>query len=646
MNRIKVIVLATITTISAATVQAQNIFTYGNTPVSKQEFYSMYTKNTMNKKVDLSATALRDYVKLYSRFKMKVAEAEAARIDTLPSIKAELENYKKQLAKNYLTDKEVISALVKETYEHSKKDVQIAHIMIAMPKGSNDSTAALKMIDSLYTALNAGANFDEMAQKMSQDKSTAAKGGNIGYITTLQTPYEFEAMAYATPVNKISKPFRTTFGYHIIKKLAERPAIGEVVVSQIMREVRKSMTDAQKQSVKITADSIYKQLKKGVSWADMVTAFSQDKYSVSNNGDLQAFGVNTMATSFEDAAFALKIPGDIAQPVLTEYGYHIIKLTKKITLRPFDSVQAEITKKIERDGRSDMARVAFINKIKTKGAFVETPQNLTNFINSIPDSAIKSYSLNWSQKKVEDRILFSIKNKNYTTIQFFEHIMNGNRGRINGDKTAAIKAIYNQYAEKAVMEFAENNLAVDNKEFKSMLKEYRDGIILFELTDKKVWTKASTDSIGLADYYEKNKAKYQWGPSFEGRIVRANVFDNLVEYVKLMNTMSKDSALSIINNGEMKITTEDGKFEYEKLDDAAKGIAAGSYSGLVKGKDGSGTMYMPTKITMSPSQKSMSDARGYIIADYQDYLEKSWINSMEAKYPVKVNEAVLKTLIK
>jgi peptidyl-prolyl cis-trans isomerase SurA len=626
---------------------AQNIFSYGGTQVGKEEFLRMYTKNSMAKKVDMSDKALREYVTLYSRFKMKVAEAEAKKIDTLPSIISELDNYKKQLSKGYLTDKEVINALTKETYERLKKDVDVAHIMITLPKGAQDTMRFAKLIDSIYNAINKGADFTTLAKAMSQDKSTAQKGGDIGYITALQVPYEFETVAYNTPIGKMSKPFRTPYGYHIIKKLGERPAKGEVQVAQIMLEVRKSFTDEQRNAAKAKADSILATLKKGADWNEMVKAFSQDKFSVSNNGELQPFAVNTMSADFENAAFNIAKPGEFAGPVLTDYGYHIIKLLKKMQVRPFDSMKNELTKKIERDGRVDLARVAFLNKVKSKGDFKEFPENLTQFINAIPDTCVKNGYLLMTENVKTNQPLFALKNKPYDYKKFYEFIMASSRGRLFGEKANAIKGVYTAFVEKSLTDFEENNLATENPEFRNLLKEYRDGIILFELTDKSVWTKASTDSAGLAEYFAGNKAKYQWGPSFEGRILRCGNEKDLTEMQTLLRNFPIDTVIERMNlNGALKVNVEEGKFEYEKLDKAALAVAERQYSVIVKNNDGSGSVYCPTKIIKTTSQKVLADARGYVIADYQDYLEKKWIADMEAKYPVKINEAVLKAMVK
>jgi peptidyl-prolyl cis-trans isomerase SurA len=264
----------------------------------------------------------------------------------------------------------------------------------------------------------------------------------------------------------------------------------------------------------------------------------------------------------------------------------------------------------------------------------------------IPDTAVKNGYLTVPEKLSDNKPLFSIKGKAYDYKSFYNHIMQTSRGRLFGEKANAVKSIYPAFVEKSLMDYEEDNLAIENTEFKNLLKEYRDGIILFELTDKSVWTKASSDSVGLATFFDKNKSKYQWNAKFEGKALRCTNEKDLLEFTALLRNNSIADALAKINEKEGKVTVEEGTFEYDKIDAVAKNVKEGAYSMPVKSADGNSTIYCPTTITTTPTQKSLVDARGYVIADYQDYLEKTWIASMEATYPVKVNEAVLQSIIK
>jgi peptidyl-prolyl cis-trans isomerase SurA len=630
--------------------QAQSIFTYGGTPVDKNEFVRMYTKNAMQKTPDMSEKALREYITLYSRFKMKVAEAELQYIDTLPNIKSELATYKKQIAKSFLTDKDVVSNLSKETYERLKLEVNAAHIMVQIPRGQErDSLAYKAKIDSIYKVLASNkATWEQLASTFSDDKATATNGGNIGYFTALQTPYLFESQVYNTTKGNYSKPFRTSMGYHIVKRLGDRPTRGEVQVAQILVMVRKLEGEQGKAAAKAKADSLYAALKKGAIWDSLVVKYSEDKFSKNSNGELAAFTVGAMAPEFEAAAFELKNPGELSKPVLTNYGYHIIKLIKKIPLKPYDDYKGELAKKVERDGRVESARTTFIAKLKEKYKYSENNINYNNLMESIPDTALRNGGIDFNAIPKTSNTLLTVAGISYSVDDFVTYVIGVSRGRVFGAKDVALKTTFNNYAEKIVLDTEEKNLEQENPEYKNLLKEYRDGIILFDLTDKMVWAKAGSDSIGLDKYYNTHLDKYKWAPGFEGSLIRCSDLKGTQVFLEAVKTgKTIEEAVEAVNNTSgTSASQENGRYEYDKYPTEFKKLTNGQYSSASKNTDNTYTIAYINKVNTAATTKTLLEARGYVIADYQDALEKEWLASLEAKYPVKVNDAVLKSLVK
>jgi len=628
------------------------LFTYGGREVGKEEFLRMYTKNINNQKPDFSEKALREYLTLYSRFKMKVAEAEKMHMDTLPNISSELGTYKKQLAKTYLTDNEMTDRLVQEAYERMKKDVRVAHILVSVPRGTDDTAAAYRKVDSLYKAIQKGADFAAIAKVVSDDKPSGAKGGDVGYFTALQIPaYSFESKAYETPVGGVSAPFRTAFGYHLIKKLEERPARGEIQVAQILLSVKKSEGEAGAAAVKVRIDSILNALRKGADFDRMVDLYSEDKFSKNTKGLLATFGVGQMVPEFEDAAFALKKPGDLSEAVKTEFGYHIIRLVKKVPLRPFDSIQNELKKRVERDGRIDVAREMYTYKIKQKLTYKDDPNALMELINAIPDSTLRNGSFKGGDYGRYTKTLFSMTGTNFTQADFANYIQDYTKGKIYGAKELTLKSLFKNYAEKALYDYQENRLIDENTEYRNLLTEYRDGIMLFELTDRMVWSKASQDSTGLNRFFNDNQAKYLW----PANVIKANLYRARdEEYAKRVMNAIKDPSnktqeeVGKAANGDgaqNHVVFESGKFERSRFPEKLS-IVAGQTSPYYRNDDGSYSIVDVKEVYPQPTQKTLSEARGYVISDYQEYLEKKWIADLEAAYPVVVKEAVLKSLVK
>jgi peptidyl-prolyl cis-trans isomerase SurA len=625
------------------------LFTVGDIKVGKAEFLRMYTKNINNQKPDYSEKALREYLTLYSRFKMKVAEAEKMQLDTMPTIQGELGGYKKQLSKTYLTDKEVTDKLTKEAYDRMKKDVRVSHILVSIPRGSDDTLAALRKIDSIYQAVQSGTDFATIAKLASEDKQSASNGGDIGFITALQLIYPFENAAYETPVGAVSKPFRTLFGYHIVKRTDERAARGEIQVSQIMVGIQKSAGKEGEMAAKARIDSVSSLLKQGQSFESLVAKYSDDKFSKNSDGKLAIFGVGQMVPAFEDAAFALKNPGDISNPVRTEFGYHIIKLEKKIPVRPFDSVKTELTKRVEKDSRIETARALFSNRIKAKVNYKEYPEALTELIAAIPDSTLRNGSYRGDDYERMQKSLFEMTDVSFKQSDFAHHIETFTKGRIYGQKESTLRSLFKNYAEKVLMDYQENKLIDENDDYRNLITEYRDGIMLFELTDRMVWSNAATDSAGLAAFYQQHKSNYMWQPAVTADVYKAIDEVHIKKVVKELNNPSNKSVEEVVKaaNGDgpqNKVFYETGKFEKTKFPSNLK-LEAGKYAPYYKNEDGSFSLVNVKEVFNAPSQKTLSEAKGYVVSEYQEHLEREWIKQLEAKYPVRIQESTLKAMV-
>jgi peptidyl-prolyl cis-trans isomerase SurA len=505
-------------------------------------------------------------------------------------------------------------------------------------------------MDSIYKALSNGADFSTVAKAVSEDRQSAVNGGDIGFITALQVVYPFESAAYTTQVGMISKPFRTIYGYQLLKKTEERTARGEIQVSQIMATVQKSSGKEGELAAKARIDSVLQMLKNGDKFESLVAKYSDDKFSKNSEGVLATFGVGQMVPDFEDAAFALKNKGDLSIPIRTDYGFHIIKLIKKNPLRPYDSVKTEITKRVEKDGRIETARQLFTNKIKAKVNYVDHPEALTELLNAIPDSTVRNGSFKGDDYEVFSKPLFQMTGVIFNQSDFAHYIETYTKGKIYGQKESTLRALFKNYSDKVLMDYQENRLIDENEEYRNLITEYRDGIMLFELTDRMVWSKASSDTTGLEKFYSNNKSKYMWQPAVTGDIYKA-VDEAIAKKVGTeINNPGNKTIEEIVkaasgDGAQNKVFYESGKFEKSKFPVGTK-FEAGKTTPYYKNEDGSYSMINVKEVFNTPTQKTLSEARGYVISEYQEYLEKEWIKSLEAAYPVKVNESTLKSMVK
>lgn len=637
---------------------AQTLFTFGGTPVEKEEFLRVYKKNAISQQPDFSNGALREYLDLYSLFRMKVKEAEEQHMDTITSIQYELGNYRKQLAQTYLTDEEVSKKQLEEAYARMKENVKVSHILLlSSPMApSKDTVAPYKKIDSIYNQVVSGkADFAKMAELYTDDKSTKDNGGNIGYITVLQTVYPFENVVYNTPVGKVSKPFRTQYGYHIVKVTDRKPAQGEVKVAQIMLAASKTkgpeaQTEAEKKAKQVKAE-----LAKGAKFEDLVKKYSEDTYTKDSDGVLEKFGVGAYVPEFEKAAFALKKPGDVSDIIKTEYGYHIIKLIEKYPVKPFDSIKTELKARIDRDDRAQVARETFYNNIKEKNKFKEYPANVEEikrwFAAAIPDTGNDANRFDAKDFNGQDKTMFELKGVSYKASDLLTYGENVTQGRVMGPKELIFQNIYDNYVKTVVTDIEEQNLINEKPEFRNLMNEYRDGIMLFELMDRNVWGKASKDSTGLKSFYGQNTANYKWQAGFRGAVYTFKTEADMKAGLKLIGKkdMTDEKIAKELNTDKNPgaVSIQRGYYEFGKFKDFPKSsIQQGKATEAKKNEDGTYTVVYATEVHENGTAKTLDEARGYVIAEYQDYLEKTWNETLRNKYPVKVNEDVFNGMVK
>jgi len=500
--------------------QEASIETLGNVSVPVSQFKYVYNKNNGNDPDAYSEKSLKEYLDLYTNFKLKVIEAQSMGLDTAQSFIKELEGYKKQLAQPYLTEKSVTEGLIKEAYQRMGEEINAAHILISVAPDADpaDSLNAYQKITDLRAKAVAGENFEALAVEYSQDPSAKTNKGNLGFFTALQMVYPFEDAAYKTAIGTVSPICRTKFGYHILKVKDRRPSRGEVKVSHIMVRAAEGVSADDSLAAKQKIDEIYAKAKKGDNWDELCAQFSDDLGTKNKGGVLPLFGTNAMIPSFEDAAFSLKTPGDFSTPVRTPYGWHIIKLIERKNLPEFKELESSIKAKVSKDSRSDLNKSVLIARLKKENAFAENSASMKIAFAKADTNLVKG---KFDYKKEDKDLtlpLFSIKSKNTTVGEFLQFVKDRQRPRPNFSPSHYINLLYKEFADLAILTYEENNLEVKYPDYKNLVSEYREGILLFQLMDTKVWSKAIQDTVGLQKFFDANQNNYKWNKRLDATI--------------------------------------------------------------------------------------------------------------------------------
>ncbi len=621
------------------------ILKIANEPISKSEFERVFKKNN-SKETNFDKKAVNEYLQLYINYKLKVREALELGMDTAKAFNDELGGYRKQLAQPYLVDKQVSEKLLHEAYDHMKSDVRASHILIKCDQNAlpSDTLLVYNRVMKVRADIMKGTDFAAVARRTSEDPSAKDNGGDLGYFSALQMVYPFENAAYTLKKDEVSMPVRTRFGYHIIKLTDSRPAQGEVTVEHIMIKAGATVKGEDSAKAAIKINEIYAKLKGGEKFEDLARQFSEDQTTAKNGGTLPSFGTGRMVPEFEKAAFSLKYPGDYTEPVKTSYGWHIIKLMGTKPVGTYEELQADLKQKVQKDSRSELSRTSLIARVKSKYNFKEVPKAKDSFMSTI-DSSLSSGK--WSTEKAVSLKgnMFTIGNKTFSQQDFATYVNDHQVKRESGIPAKVMaNNFYNDWVNEATLGYEESKLDSLYPDFRNLMQEYRDGILLFELTDKKVWSKAVKDTVGLREFYEKNKNNYMWSNRVDATDYTCASEEVATEVRKLMKKVDDDDTLMarVNKSSQLNLQVKSAKFskgENDAIDKVTWKTGLSSNISL-----NNQVVFVNVKSLLPAAPKLLDEAKGLITADFQNQLEKEWIDSLRSKYTVQIMQDVVDSI--
>jgi len=649
----KKLLIGFLTTCLITTLVAQEkvLLEIDNEKVTAEEFLHIYKKNNTEENA-MSFSAMKEYMDLFVNFKLKVHEAQVLGMDTTKGFVQELSGYRSQLAQPYLTDKAVEEELVAEAYERMKYDVNVSHILIKADNtaGPEDTLKAWNEINKVYQKLEKGGDFIKLAREYSEDESVAFNDGDLGYRTVFGLVYNFETVMYDTEIGEYSKPFRTRFGYHILKVNNKRAAKGKHKIAHIMMVVPQGSGSSLDKEAKAKMEEIEQKLNSGEDFAELAKEFSEDRKTAEKGGELGWISVGgRMIKEFEETVFELNEIGDISPILKTNYGYHIIKLIDVEPIKEFEEVKHDIKSKISNSARTSRSRESIIQSLMVEYNAEINDENVKAMYEIVTDSI---FAGTWKVEESADLSanILSFANETYTQKDFADYLMKFNRQQNPQNIKNFVDQSFKMFTNKMVIMYEESILEEKYPAFKYLIKEYHDGILLFELTDKTVWSKAITDTTGLENFYEKNKANYMWGYRYEVKEYQCNnpkTASKLNKYInkgweeeKFMTKLNKkDSAAVVLNDS--KIAEKGSKLAIDKL------ITANDIkeeAGTVKVLVDTETNDVTSIVVHAPQIKTLGEARGIITAEYQNFLEKKWLDELHGKYNVVVHDNILKEI--
>ena len=627
-----------------ATLSGQNntILKIDNQTVNKAEFEQIYWKNKKEKiatKEDLD-----EYIQLFVNFKLKVIAAEELGLDTTKKFINELSGYRVQLEKPYLIDTSINEDLINEAYYRTINEVNASHIMTKLgPNPSPEDTlkAYNKILDIRNKIISGNLGFQEAAEELSEDPYAKSSKGNLGYFNAFKMLYSFECAAYETPVGKVSEIVRTKYGYHIVQPNSIRKAKGRVKTSHIM------ITTSSKKENFLSEEkinSIYKELvEKTKTFEELAIQYSEDRKSAKNGGEIGWINSGgNFYPEFEEAVFSLKTDGEHSKPFKTPNGWHIVKRLSYEPIGDLKSMSYNLKNKIQKDARAQKTKSSFINKLKTEYQ-LKNLFNVKVLVSILKNKKFDYENLDFNKNlKNINNVVLTFSNVSFTNFDFIKYLVESKL--ISKDKIEEnlIKQQFVKFTNQNLIEFEKTQLETKHPDFKALMKEYRDGILLFEISDQNIWTKAIKDTAGLKEFYKLNKDTWKWPNRINGTLFTSESKKtvNKVKSLKLKKSLSNDSIMSILNKDnlfnlkyENKIIDNFNKYNLT-FEDLEKG-----FNGPFKFQEKWVLIYVEDKLPQR--NKELKEAEGIIVSAYQNYLESQWLSSLKEKHEISINYETL-----
>jgi len=618
-------------------INAQTLFTYGKKSVDKAEFLKAFNKNPSTEKN--KQKAINEYLELYINFKLKVQAAIDDSLQKDENFIYESQNFKQQIITNAINEEANITALTKEAFLRSKKDIQLAQILIETPNNTDTSAAFAKASEAL-AALKKGADFTNLSAKYNTDKYLKENKGIMGWVTTFSLPYELETIVYGLPIGGNTPLYHSQQGYHIFKVIATRSALGKRTVNQLLVPIVAGFSQAEKDAAKAKIDAIYAGLQNGKDF----TAFSEQFGLVPAEINVS---VGTYELSFEEKVFSLAKKGSYTAPFLSSYGWHILKLKSEepvATTEQDATYMQALKQRIEADNRLEDA----------KNMLVKTWMINTKYqpLNNYNKKALWDYvDSSWQNKPVQsissintNTVLFTVGDKKVLVNDFAKFVK---AVKLSGNQlsTQSYSTMLDEYAKLVVAEYYKDNLPKYKQSVADQINEFDNANLLFAMMDKKIWSSSTANEKALENFYNANKAKYTWQPSVSALVVSA-ISKEKIDAIAIAIKQKPTEWRSITNPYANDVVADSSRFEYGYLPTKQKinyTVGATTIPEKNANDDGYSFIYImehyPTNM-----QRNFADAKGMVIADYQLLLEKQWLQQLKTKYPVVVNPTVKASL--
>ena len=607
----------------------------GDTTITLSEFESAYrSSNGGSTPADDSLSAYQDFLEQYVDYRLSLRAARSAGFDTLSSLQQEIRSYRDKMARPRLMRSEVYKPLTRSLYRRQKTKVDVSHILARVSPDAppEDTLHAYQRMQSIADSLARGVPFGDLAYRNSDDPSAQQKGqrgfrGRLGYIGAGQIVKPFEDRMYSVPPDSTSGVFRTRFGYHILKVHDRRASKPPIQISHIMvRPGADSMAARQK------LDSLRTEIvNRGASFDSLARRHSEDRRSAPKGGDLGTVtSRESLPPSFQRAVATLDSVGTVSSIVRSQYGYHLIKLTNREEPKSYQASYKELKQQIADRPRVDRRKNAFSDSIRTQeGVTVDTARILsTARISSVDSLSRPLLSLTQDDASDTSVPVATLGDSTYTLQQLARHVM-----QTDGGARMSVGTVLEDFLNEKAFQYAQAQLQETDSSFAATMKEYREGLLVFQFMQDSVWTVAAQDTAALRQFYQERRDQYRFPDRVRTLVLRAPSDSLFAPYdlsasPSLSSLVQRATADSLVRLDTAMVT--DTSLEvYQK----ALSMTDGSITGPIQ-HDGQALLL--ARDTVLPARtKTFEEALSSVIRDYQSHYKERVHARLRRRYDVQ-----------
>lgn len=615
------------------------ILTIGAHKFTAGEFWHIYNKN---KHLPGFNETPEQFSQRFINYKLKVVEAIHEGLDTLPDFISEFTKYRDELAESYLIDSTAIEQSAREAYQHMTGMVNASHILVRFPQNPTpaDTLKAWNRIHELRELIVKGEDFNAIAVKYSEDPSAHQNQGKLGYFTAFQMVYPFEKAAFSTQPGEISPVVRTVFGYHLLKVHENIPNPGKIKVAHIMKVFNQQPTPEIDAAARASIDSVYRLLKNGADFAEMARLHSGDAHSASNGGMMQPFGLNDIVPEFTTAAFSLKSDGDISEPIRTPFGWHIIKRIELQPVEDFETLRPMIGAMMSNDERHQAGRIKFIQQKRQSNAFKFNQNEWNKLIQPLVGGNITNDEF-FGKVNAGDQKLFTYYTTSVTTGELINYaqnnpLFNAQEGIVGLEKSL------DELISVTITNTEKERLSAYNDHFKYLSNEYHDGLLIFEISDREIWSKANIDSTALHNHYLNNPLEFSTPPVLSGSLC----YSNNIKFIQKLEKELKKNPATPLSQILIKVKAKKSDYklyegDYPFLHTSSNPVEAVKLPDTNPLFSETGMVFWQGTIA-SGEVIPYENCRGMVISSYQNNLEKQWVEELQNKHNPVFNTSLLK----